>query len=580
MKKLFHEKYKRQIFLQAVALKAKELPVLTEELFAVFEKTGNRLEYENVYFTRRKYLAVFGMAALVFGREDDISKLSEVIASVCQEECWALPAHVNRREDADWRLTVDLFAAETAQTLAEIICFVNSQLPEEKRLQEALCDRVHTEIERRVLIPFFTSEPNYGCWECADHNWNAVCSGAIGSVCIYLMEGKEEERLNKCLERLCHSLAYYLEGFKEDGACMEGIGYFTYGMTYYVGFAEQLLRYSKGKINLFENEKLRRIAEFQQKMYFSGGQTVSFSDGEKQAKFRMGLTSFLANKYDSVTIPEDRLAADLTSDACYRFMGLLRDYLWRKEIKEQGNIANDRSRHDVFPCAQWSICETNSGVGFAIKGGDNGEAHNHNDVGSFLYIYNGEQLIADLGAGEYTKEYFGTGRYEILCNSSMGHSVPNIDGKLQQVGKEYGTSLFEADGAGYTKLEFGKAYPVGIVNSLTRETAFDLKTGELMVTDSYELPKGVRRFTEQLVTQGQVKIEWTQEGSTISITKGDSSCEVILPAELHHLYSMDEVHTNHEGEAEIVRLIRWDVFLEPGQENQGSTWFKIIPMKN
>ena len=66
---------------------------------------------------------------------------------------------------------------------------------------------------------------------------------------------------------------------------------------------------------------------------------------------------------------------------------------------------------------------------------------------------NEEQLITDLGAGEYTKEYFSTGRYQILCNSSLGHSVLVISGELQKEGKQYRASEFTSDGRGFTRVE-------------------------------------------------------------------------------------------------------------------------------
>ena len=43
---------------------------------------------------------------------------------------------------------------------------------------------------------------------------------------------------------------------------------------------------------------------------------------------------------------------------------------------------------------------------FTVKCGTNYEMHNHNDVGVFQIVRNGKRLIADLGAGEYTKGYF------------------------------------------------------------------------------------------------------------------------------------------------------------------------------
>jgi len=145
--KTFHQKYKLQIGQLADRMRTQKMPVLTEELFALFESSGNRLKYEEVYFTRRRFLAVFGMASYIFGGPENRNKLEEVLAEICNEECWALPAHVNRRENPDWRNTVDLFASETAQTLAEIVTLVDGVSPE-------LCAKIKTEIERRVLLPF------------------------------------------------------------------------------------------------------------------------------------------------------------------------------------------------------------------------------------------------------------------------------------------------------------------------------------------------------------------------------------------------------------------------------------------
>ena len=566
--KFFHEQYINQIKNLADKMRSESMPPLTEELFALFETIGNRLKYEEVYFTRRKFLAVFGMAVYIFRRQEDVEKLEEVLNEICAEECWALPAHVNRRDNPDWRNTVDLFASETAQALAEIIMLSGFGLSKE------VCDKVCLEIEKRVLSPFEATRQG---WECSDHNWNAVCCGSIGSAAIYLLAGKEEERLEKMLQRICHSLSFYLDGFKEDGACMEGIGYFTYGMTYFVGFAEQLLRYSNGSANLFEKDKVRKIAEFQQKMYFRNGQTVSFSDGEMRAKFRMGLTAFLAKQYETVRIPNMDFTCDFETDPCYRFMGLMRDYMWTEELSgateketKQIEVLPDIARHDIFPSAQWSICESKNGIGFAIKGGNNGEPHNHNDIGSFLYMAGEEPLICDLGAGEYTAEYFGTGRYDILCNSSEGHSVPIIKGEFQKDGSNYRTSFFEADGAGKTKIEFAGAYKAGLAETVRREAFFSLEDGSVSIMDEFELPEAGGVVTEQLVTQGAVGLPKREEKEPqIMISGKKVSCVVQLPENAKNLRVLEKVHSNHQGEPEVVRLIRWDVYMQKAETKIG-----------
>ena len=114
----FLEQYLDCIRKNAAGMMDEAMPEADEALFSLFEKTGNRLRYEDVYFTRRKYLAVFGLLSILDGSEAYVKKLTEVLKGICREECWALPAHVHRDTDPDWRVCVDLFASETGQALA------------------------------------------------------------------------------------------------------------------------------------------------------------------------------------------------------------------------------------------------------------------------------------------------------------------------------------------------------------------------------------------------------------------------------------------------------------------------------
>jgi hypothetical protein len=307
-------------------------------------------------------------------------------------------------------------------------------------------------------------------------------------------------------------------------------------------------------------------------MYFSCGQTVSFSDGETNAKFRMGLTAFLSGQYDTVHIPNLQFAADFETDPCYRFMGLLRDYEWTKEMANNSIAGADRTaevaRHDILPYAQWSICESSNGVGFAVKGGNNGEPHNHNDIGSFLYLAGGEQLLCDLGAGEYTSAYFGPDRYHILCNSSEGHSVPIMKGTLQKDGAEHKAGFFAADGHGRTTIEFSEAYGVEYVKKLERKAFFALEDGRLELEDSFESPV---TFTENLVTKGNVILQ----GNLVTIQGKQASCKVQIEDEFTNLRVVEKLHSNHEGKTENVRLIQWDVIPKIQAGEKGEQYYGV-----
>ena len=77
---------------------------------------------------------------------------------------------------------------------------------------------------------------------------------------------------------------------------------------------------------------------------------------------------------------------------------------------------------------------TSRGLTLAIKGGHNGEHHNHNDVGSVVVAVDGVPVIVDAGRPTYTAQTFGPDRYAIWTMQSGWHNVPEIRGTAQGQG--------------------------------------------------------------------------------------------------------------------------------------------------
>lgn len=573
----FLEEYCNKIKIGGEELRALPMPPLTEELFELYENTGNRLKYEAVYFLRRKFLAVFGMLSILYKKNEDIKKLEEVLTDICLEECWALPPHVNREKNKNWRITIDLFASETAQAVTEICSILDKELCVEVK------ELVKNNVLNRVIHPFYSSQIPYSGWEVCNHNWCAVCAGSIGSASLYLFS-QDETKLNPYMDRICSSLSHYIDGFPEDGTCMEGISYFTYGMTYYVTFAEQIYEYSKGKIDLLHSEKIRKIGEFQQKCYFSGGITINFSDGSSHDKFKMGLTSYLSLRYPTVFIPNMDMAAEYDTDPCFRWAAIYRDYIWtrkyiinhQEQVKENTviNFPKDvlcqYASQVVLPDAGWSISQSSNGAGFAIKGGHNEEPHNHNDIGSFLYVNQKDMLLIELGAGEYTKDYFSEKRYTILCNNSLGHNVPIINEKNQQSGKDFRCTGFETDGNGSVILEINQAYEKGTIDSLERSTYFNIENGETIIKDSFQGSDKLYRVTENLITKYPPIIK-----DNIIFISGEHSAIRILVKNLESTINiLTKIHSEHSGNEVMVYLIQWEVILYQGR---GYAEFVVYP---
>ena len=559
------ETYEASILTEAERLKKEQFPELTEELFSQFERTGNRLAYEHAYFGRRKYLLVYALEILILKKRKktaNMEKLEWVLQQITEERCWALPAHVNRRTDPAWEITLDLFASETAQTLSEIGWIFR------KELEPDLREKMEKEVYRRVLAPFGKSEKGFYGWERDCNNWNAVCGGCVGAAAWYrkqmCKEKTQRQEMEDIIERICDDLSCFLKSFSADGACMEGLGYWEYGMSYYTMFADLLQQSGKKERSLLSGEKIRKIMEFQQLCYFPGGCTLSFSDGDSRGKYRMGLTCYLAGQEKTVEIPEVKNSMQFGQDPCYRWNAGYRDWLWTGEWLEREAVDSTEPavenggetswKSSILPDAQWAIFHGNHQISAACKGGHNGEPHNHNDVGSFLYVIGEEEIISDLGAGEYTKDYFGAGRYEILCNSSRGHSVPVLGKTYQQAGNTYGAENFQVPDPWTAEICYGKAYGENWSGKLKRTLHFLPQRGVLQIEDrctgSRQSTDGI---TETLVTRRPVQVE--NDGIRI----GDCGYVKISGISYDTVWTEEAEHREHDGSSQMVTLIHWPV---------------------
>jgi hypothetical protein len=458
-----------------------------------FMRTGDRLLFERPYFERRRSLVALGLASWLWRGREDLAALERLFEAICLEERWALSAH---SED------IDLFACETSFALAEIsACLGPSLTP-------AIAQRARDEVERRVLGPFMEGERRWA-WEDMRNNWCAVCAGSIGAAAIYLVGGGP--RLDAILLRLEPTLAAFLESFAEDGTCLEGLGYWTYGVGFYVSFAELLRRFYGGRAGgpaggpagarrgLMDGEKFRRIAAFQSKAYLTDSIAVAFADSDARSRYRPGLAAYLARRFPEAVPPAPSLAAGLADDECGRWCLSFRDLLWSTgptvavgagPAGPQAGAAEPRPA-SWLPEAQWLICPARSSgsLGFAAKGGGNDEPHNHNDIGSFQLALGKTQLIAELGAGEYTRDYFAEARYSILCNSSLGHSVPIIDGRGQEAGAERRARSVECrmdGGRTFLSMDISRAYDNPWLRRLTRTFEFE-GFSALSLRDDFEL---------------------------------------------------------------------------------------------
>ena len=441
----------------------------------LFKKDGSRQDFEGPYFGRRQFASAAALLCMLYPENEEyLPELQDILWAICEEYSWVVPAHCERITNVDTQ--IDLFAAETASMISEVCFFL------EDRLEDTLKDRVRSELDRRIFRSFVE---NTFYWEHHQDNWLAVCGGNVAIA----MAWQNPELLEAQSERITGIIARYLQYIPNDGTCTEGFGYWHYGFGNYIWAADVLYERTNGKIDLFRDPKIKALAGYAQRSFLSGGATVSISDGSDGGSADAAIVGFLHRKYPDYVrnLPPSKmhLCGGNVSWIAYTRAFLYADL--------DPNATLPQEDYDLPDAGQVIINRENYSL-FA-KAGHNGEAHNHNDVGSFILANKNGQALCDLGAPRYVKDYFLAPRYEYFNASSRGHSVPIINGQYQLGGAKYCGTISHTGNT--IEVEFSKAYGIEGLDRLTRTFVYDDNT--VIMTDSFDAE--LDSYTERFITK-------------------------------------------------------------------------------
>ena len=449
----------------------------------LFVTTGNREIYQKVYSDYEARMRNYFLAYIFTEDERYVEPLADIMWNICDFETWALPAHIKEDYTLERRRTfLDLASTIMGFEIAEILYFIGDKLPELVR------KRAEHEVRERIIESFKSREHG---WEHAEHNWAAVCVGAVFSAHAYLATKEETDAQ---LDRMIKTAESYLKGFEDDGCCKEGYAYWGYGFFFFCLFASMVRDYTEGRIDLFKNPKVHAIALFQQNASINGSELISFSDAGRYFRPNPWLSHFLKNEYPDMEIPSFKCHKNVTGGLRYLFW--VRPEFEKCEMKLKSHIYHDN---------QWFIYRAD-GYSFACKAGSNSEPHNHNDVGSFIHSKNGKVTFTDPGTGEYTRQYFSPERYSIIACSGRGHSLPVINGEYQAANNVKSTVFIEKENE--YKFSIDNGYKIDTLNSLTRHVLC-LEDG-VRITDSYDFSEAPKSVSERFVSL--LPLEITDDG--------------------------------------------------------------------
>ena len=452
-----------------------DYPMLAASQFMAFARSGDRETYETPYFQRRERLMGAALAECARHEGSYLDAVIDGLWCICEESSWVISAHNGSSHEGMspprerplpdiQNPYIDLFAAQTAATLSHIVYLLEDELD---AVSPLITRRVRLELERRIFLPFLTRDDFWwmGMIRKDLNNWTPwILSNIIDSMLLMM---DDDQRLARGLGRAMAMLDRYLRVMPEDGGCDEGVSYWNMAGGSLLDCLESLNLATEGKIDLFSQPKIRAIGRFPLKAHIDGPWYWNFADCD--AKPRLDGEPLYCW---GMRIEDEELKA-LGLDIMKKRNSVrpadtpqMNRVLWALFIAQNAEspvqsegISDPVRRRPFTALPDTQVFAWRKGGWYAaVKGGHNGESHNHNDVGSFILYLEGRPQIVDAGNLCYTAKTFGPERYTLWNTRSMYHNLPMVWDIEQREGRAYAAQVLEADERG-ARLELAGAYP-------------------------------------------------------------------------------------------------------------------------
>ncbi len=514
---------------EAESLARTQPPEVTDDLYLDYSRTGNRDHGQQAQNAWTRRVTSFALAECLENKGRFIVPLQETVAGICREKSWTMPAHDGSLAVFNGKtMDMDLRATAVAWQLATADWLLGS------KLDAATRKLIHDEVERRVLRPYrdaVEGKRKEIHWTKADHNWNAVCHAGVVGAALALEESREDRALYIAAAQ--HYLRTFLKGFTPDGYCSEGLGYWNYGFGNFLQLGETIRQSTGGKIDMLADPLALEPALFPERDQIINGLCPSIADchpGTRPAteyvRFigeRLGMDLAAGHGAEFV-----RPMGELPSTVLFSFLPSPLPVISHEKVPTPSPLRTWFKDGGVLICRP-AVGSTNA-FAAVLKGGNNAEHHNHNDVGSFSVVLGREMVICDPGGEVYTKRTFSPQRYDSKVLNSFGHAVPVVAGKLQRTGAAAHAVVLKTDftePADTLSLDIKSAYEVPQLQKLNRTFVFRRDgAGELVIRDEVAFSEA-QTFESALITWG----DWEQIGADeLRITDHGSSARVKIDA--------------------------------------------------
>ncbi len=512
---------KEEILSEGMSYVNYQYPSILATDYMRFKRTGNRVDFENIYFSRRHALCALTLAECVEYQGRFLDDIINGVFALCEESGWQLPPHNSYVRDAAQyilpdsdRPVIDLFAAETGALLAWAAYLLDDALD---AVSPFITSRIRSELHKRILLPYATQHFWWmGQGEEPMCNWTPWCTQNI-LLTAFLLPG-EEELQKKIFVQAAASCDFFLKDYGEDGCCDEGAQYFRHAGLCLFGAMDILNYISQGAVStLFEDRKIKNIAAYILNVHIDGEYYVNFADCSAKPG-RCGMREYLFGKATRQSALCSLAAKDFRAGEGRLYTGetdqinlyyMLQTCFHHEEVLQYKGT--DTVFEDIYYESVGLFLARSTSFFLAAKAGDNDDNHNHNDTGNFILYKNGKPVFVDIGVASYTQKTFSPQRYEIWTMQSGYHNLPTLCKKDQNAGADYRATdvvtLLNCD-APEISMELAGAYPLQQF-SYKRRIKLDKTAEEVTLTDVTDCPEATLNFItyeKPVVTNNTISI--------------------------------------------------------------------------
>jgi hypothetical protein len=494
------------------------IPDISSEIYNAAVQSGNRTTADNLISQRRFRLVNFVIAEGIENKGRFIPSIEKEVTAICDESSWILPAHVKFTYGRN-----DLGTAMTAWNLAAVDTMLGD------KLSAALRKTIRDRVRERLLVHYLAEirgETKPEWWAVDGNNWNAVVHGGIVGAALALDDSVEERAEIVAAAEL--GTQFYIKGFPADGYSPEGMGYWKYGFGHYVLLSEAVYAATNGRINFYDRDNIRLVAQFPRRFEMQSGLYPAYGDALLTEVPSGWLYHIIDRRYGLNDGSPRALFPDPTYSAfLYSYGAILAFDSKAAPVTGKSTVSfPDHALRDWFEQSQIYVGRQSAGaagISVSVKGNNNGTSHGHNDLGTFVVATGGEPVITDPGVPPYNGFTMGPNGFEYQIKSSYGHSVPLVAGQPQKRGSQYATTVKEkkfTDTLDSIILDMAAGYGLPVVKELTRRFDYSrVGKGGFMITDrvAFTSPQA---FGTALTTYGEARED--KPGVWIITYKGKS----------------------------------------------------------